>query len=84
MKMIWKPDWSSAPHDTIGASFNADGSAWWWSVKPEIRGSEKRPNDLKFRGPVYGEGYTDMDYRVPNTIRDFWKDSWVDAPKRSK
>ena len=84
MKRIWSPDWSSAPHDTIGASFNADGSAWWWSVKPEIRGSEKRPWDRKWRGPSYGEGYTEMGVRVDGATRSLWEDSWIEKPKVKK
>jgi hypothetical protein len=81
-KPLWHCDWSKAPSDCIGACFNADGIGWYWSTLPEIRGSEKRPSDLKWRGETYGEGYT----MIGNVVgRDFaklhWKDSWLDKPK---
>jgi hypothetical protein len=81
---LWTPDFSLAPRGTIGACFNADGSAWWWSVKPEVKGSEKRSWDLKWRGPEYSKGFTFYE-RVPfGTKLALWRDSWVDAPKASK
>jgi hypothetical protein len=82
-KAVWKPDWAKLPKDTIGASFNSDGIAWAWSVKPEIKGSEKRPNDLKWRGPVYAAGYTMIGPVVtPNFAKDHWKDSWIEKLKK--
>ncbi len=81
-RQIWKPDWSKAPKDTIGASFNADGQGWWWSVKPEIRATDKRPWDYKWRGPEYGQGYTEMTgVKVTGATRTLWELSWMDAPK---
>ena len=83
-KALWKPDWTKAPPGTIGASFNPDGIAWFWSTKPEIKGSEKRPYDLKWRGPVYSEGYT-MIGPVDSKVRKaLWKDSWIPNPKAGK
>ena len=81
-KAIWKPDFSKAPKGTIGASFNADGIAWWWSVKPEVKGSEKRPFDLKWRGPEYAAGYTLMGPVPSNVKLALWKDSWVERSKK--
>lgn len=81
---IWTPVWSELPPDTIGACFNADGHAWAWSVKPKILGSEKRPWDLKWRGPEYGQGYTEIGPVPAGTPKARWKDSWVDAPKGRK
>jgi len=77
-KKLWNPDFSKAPKGTIGASFNADGTAWWWSVKPEIKGSEKRPWDLKWRGPVVGDGFTLIGPVPEGTHKAEWKSSWVD------
>jgi hypothetical protein len=80
-KPLWKPNWASMPDDTVGACFNSDGIAWAWSEKPEIRGSDKRPNDLKWRGPTYASGYTlNGSVVTPNYARSFWKDSWIDKP----
>lgn len=83
-KAIWEPDWSKAPRGTIGASFNPDGQAWFWSVRPEIKGSEKRPWDRKWRGPVYSEGYTDMNLKVSGVQRALWEHSYIEAPKGDK
>jgi hypothetical protein len=81
-KPLWKCDWSKLPENTIGACFNSDGIAWAWSSKPEIKGSEKRPNDLKWRGASYGEGYTMIGSVVArNFAKLHWKDSWLDKPK---
>jgi hypothetical protein len=74
---VWSPDFSLAPSGTIGACFNADGTAWWWSVKPEIEGSEKRPWDLKWRGPEYGIGYSIMGPVPSGTSVARWKESWI-------
>ena len=78
-KPLWSPDWSSAPDSTIGACFNADGTAWAWSVRPSIRGSDLRPWDMKWRGPNYGEGYSPLG-KVPSSLRALWRESWVDKP----
>ncbi len=81
-KPVWNPDWSKAPKDAIGASFNADGVAWFWSVKPSIKGSEKRPWDKKWRGPSYGEGYTEVpDFKATGVQRSMWEYSFVEKPK---
>ena len=80
-KPLWKPDWSKAPQGTIGASFNADGIAWWWSVRPVVCGSEKRPWDLKWRGPIYAEGYTMIGPVPEGTKVALWKESWIERPK---
>ena len=81
---LWAPDFSLAPKGTIGAAFNADGKCWFWSVRPEIKGSAHRSWDLKWRGPEVGIGYTYYD-RVPfGTKLGLWKDSWVAAPKANK
>jgi hypothetical protein len=78
-KPLWKPDWDKAPEGTIGASFNSDSIGWFWSVKPSIRGSEKRPNDLKWRGGTYGEGYTMIGSVVPAAFAKLhWKESWIE------
>jgi hypothetical protein len=83
-KAIWKPDFTKAPRGTIGVSYNPDGKAWWWSVAPEVKGSEAKPWLLLWRGPVYAEGYTlygnieDID---PKAKKALWKDSWVSNPK---
>jgi hypothetical protein len=77
---LWKPEWKSAPKGTVGACFNSDGCAWFWSVKPEIKGSEKRPWDLKWRGPEFGVGYTMIGYPA-DIKRALWKESWLDRPR---
>jgi hypothetical protein len=52
-------------------------------VKPEVKGSEKKPWLLLWRGPVVAEGYTDAG-RVPEgTHLAEWKNSWIDKPKGS-
>lgn len=80
-KALWKPDWSKAPSNCIGACFNPDGIGWFWSVKPEIKGSEKRPSDLKWRGPDYGAGYTMIGSVVsPTLAKAEWKNSWIPKP----
>ena len=84
-KPIWKgPDWSKAPKGTIGASYNADGKAWFWSVHPEVKGSDAKPWLLLWRGPVYGEGYTFAGNVPEGTKTALWKDSWLDFPKEKK
>lgn len=80
-RTLWSPPWEKAPAGTIGASFNPDGNAWWWSVKPSICGSEKRPWDRKWRGPSYGEGYTDMNLKLDGVHRAMWEHSYVEKPK---
>lgn len=83
-KAIWKPDWSRAPKGTIGACFNPDGKFWWWSVLPEVKGSEAKPWLLLWRGPVEREGYT-FGGNIPDDVhKALWKDSWIDAPKAKK
>jgi hypothetical protein len=78
-KPIWKYDFSSLDASYIGACFNPDGMAWAWKVKPEIKGSEKRPNDLKWRGPSYGEGYKLIGSVVsPVFAKEHWKESWIE------
>jgi hypothetical protein len=42
-KALWKVDWSKAPRNTIGACFNPDGKYWFWSIHPEVKGSETKP-----------------------------------------
>ena len=80
-KALWNPDWSKLPPNTIGACFNSDGIGWAWSVKPEIKGSIKRPNDLKWRGPEYGEGYSMIGLVVsPSFAKAHWKESWIAKP----
>ncbi len=80
-KPLWEPNWDSAPKGTIAATFNADGSAWWWNVRPTIKGSEKRPWDLKWRGPVVGEGYAPAG-RIPEGVkRGSWKQSYLPRPE---
>ena len=54
-KPLFKVDWNAAPSDAIGACFNSDGVGWYWNVKPEIKGNEKHPNFLRWRGPEYGQ-----------------------------
>lgn len=77
-KKVWNPSFSDLPEDVIGACFNRDGTAWAWTVRPEIRGSEKRPNDLKWRGPEYGKGFTLIGKVNPGVDKSKWKESWVD------
>lgn len=77
-KAIWKPSFTGLPENVIGASFNRDGTAWAWTVKPEIKGSEKRPNDLKWRGPVVGEGFLCIGTVGSSVDKSQWKESWVD------
>jgi hypothetical protein len=81
---IWNPDFSKAPKGTIGATFNPDGSAWWWSVKPEVKGSEEKPWLLLWRGPVAREGYTRMGSVSADVHKGLWKDSWIPNPKAGK
>ena len=78
---LWAPDFSLAPKGTIGAAFNADGKCWFWSVRPEIKGSEKRPWDKKWRGPVYGEGFTFGGEVKEEVRRAMWEHSWISKPK---
>ena len=80
-KPLWTPDWSKAPKGTIGACFNPDGKAWFWSVHPEVKGSEQKPWLLLWRGPEYGKGYTFAGEVPEGTHKASWKDSWVPAPK---
>jgi hypothetical protein len=81
-KALWRCDWQKLPSNAIGACFNADGIAWAWTVKPMIRGSEKRPSDLKWRGPEYGAGYTRIGMVVGKDFaRKHWQESWLDRPK---
>lgn len=77
-KPLWSVDFDFLPEDIIGATFNRDGTAWGWSVKPEIKGSEKRPNDLKWRGPVVGEGYICLGTIDASVDKSKWKDSWIE------
>ena len=79
-KAFWKPDWSKAPTNTIGASFNGDGVYWFWSEKPSITGSQKHPGDLKWRSPTFGQGYTYGGVVIPIALKSRWKDSWLDKP----
>ena len=82
-KPLFKVDWSKLPKDVIGACYNSDGVAWAWNVKPEIKGSEKKPDDLKWRGPTYAAGYTLIDPVIASRTlaKETWKDSWQDKPK---
>jgi hypothetical protein len=77
-KPIWNPDFSNLPSNIIGACFNPDGVAWAWGVKPEIKGSEKKPFDLKWRGSEYGRGYVLLGPVNPDVDKSKWKESWVD------
>ena len=81
---VWSPDFSKAPKGTIGTCFNPDGKAWWWNVLPEIKGSDKRPNHMLWRGPVYAEGYIFAGEISSDVDKSKWRDSWVDAPKAKK
>lgn len=83
-KPAWKPDFSKLPKNVIGACFNADGGAWAWTVKPELKGSEKRPHDIKWRGPEYGQGYIGIGMVPSDVDKKQWRSSWIDAPKRRK
>jgi len=83
-KPLWTPDWSRAPRGTIGASFNLDGKYWFWSVHPEVKGSETKPWLLLWRGPVEREGYTFGGTVPEGTYKYSWKYSWLDAPKAKK
>ena len=84
-KPLFKVDWNAAPSDAIGACFNSDGIGWYWNVKPEIKGNEKHPNFLRWRGPEYGQGYTKISDK-PAVEAAFakahWKDSWQDRPSK--
>jgi hypothetical protein len=81
-KALWNPDWTNAPSDTIGACFNSDGVGWWWNVKPEIKGNEKHPTFLRWRGPIYGEGYAHIGVVAPLALAKLhWKDSWLEKPQ---
>jgi hypothetical protein len=73
------------PKDTIGACFNADGVAWAWNEKPEIKGNEAHPNFLRWRGSEYGKGYTLIGPVVASDYaKKYWKESWTENPKAKK
>ena len=81
-KALWKVDWSKVPKNVIGVAFNHDGQPWGWTVKPSLQYGGKY-GDLKWRGPVIGEGFVKLSLpRIEDPkVRDRWQESWLDAPK---